>query len=244
MVSCLYGACPAPLPGRDRGAAAGLLPSLRCKLPCAAILRASLLSRCAPSATAAKPLRLRAPFSGPAGRKAVHSASCLSRLLLGAARFFAVTLRLFAARGFLPARAKPSPAFAGLGLSPSLQSIRAAHDGCALLCCHAADWPRCRVAFAPPRAKPASAVRRLGFCPHCAASSPARLSSALLCCHAARPPPRRLSHCGCARRFPALRAEKPSTPLRVLAACSRALRASNPAQTARYRAGSTGPAPP
>ncbi len=46
------------------------------------------LSRCAPSATAAKPLRLRAPFSGPAGRKAVHSAPCLSRLLPGAPRFY------------------------------------------------------------------------------------------------------------------------------------------------------------
>ena len=86
----------AALPGRFRSAsgktrlrcaAAGLSPSLRYKLPCAAILRASGLSRCAPSATAAKPLRLRAPFSGPAGRKAVHSAPCLSRLLPGAPRF-------------------------------------------------------------------------------------------------------------------------------------------------------------
>ena len=51
---------------------------------------ATTLSRCAPSATAAKPLRLRAPFSGPPGRKAVHSAPCLSRLLPGAPRFFPV----------------------------------------------------------------------------------------------------------------------------------------------------------
>ncbi len=65
------------------------------KFPIAACPQAlcASLSRSAPSVTAAKPLRLRAPFSGPPGRKAVHSASCLSRLLPGAPRFSLVTLR-------------------------------------------------------------------------------------------------------------------------------------------------------
>ena len=57
--------------------------------------------------------------------------------------------------------------------------------------------------------------------------NPAPGHSALPYCHAARPPRRRLSHYDCARRLSALWAAKPSTPLRVLAACSRALRASN-----------------
>ena len=46
----------------------------------------SSLSRCAPSATPVKPLRLRAPFAGPLARQAVHSASRLNRLLPGAPR--------------------------------------------------------------------------------------------------------------------------------------------------------------
>ena len=86
---------------------------------CPQALCASLLSRSAPSVTAAKPLRLRAPFSGPPGRKAVHSASCLSRLLPGAPRFSGVTLALGAL--FAPAslRLGRNPArFAVLGFRP------------------------------------------------------------------------------------------------------------------------------
>ncbi len=59
-----------------------------------------------------------------------------SELLRGLGRFFAVTLRLFATAGFPPIRDKTG----GLrppGFYSSLRSIQPAHDGLALLCCHA-----------------------------------------------------------------------------------------------------------
>ncbi len=68
-----------------------------------------------------------------------------SALLTTAPRFLSVTLRLFATRGFAPSRAKPAPRPAAAGLCPSRRSIRAAHDGPALLICHAAPVRHARL---------------------------------------------------------------------------------------------------
>ena len=64
----------------------------------------------------------------------------------------------------------------------------AAHDGSALLCCHAARPPR--RATARPSAKNTLRLRRNCFFACGSRCCPAPRRSALLCCHAARPPRR------------------------------------------------------
>ncbi len=63
----------------------------------------------------------------------------------------------------LPSASACSPA-RYTGLRPaSLRSTRAAHDGCALLICHAAKRPGRSLAFAAPQAKPSPAARAPAF---------------------------------------------------------------------------------
>ena len=81
-----------------------------------------------------KPLRLRRNPARPAGRSwafGIRSGSYAAAP--HACALLPVTLRLFTTRGFASNRDTNSRAAAPLGLYPSLRSIRAAHDGSALL---------------------------------------------------------------------------------------------------------------
>jgi len=92
-----------------------------------------------------------------------------------APRFLLVTLRLFAARGFPPSRAKPGPAGRALGFFPrSGPSARLTPAPRFLLVTLRLFAAR---GFPPSRAKPGPAGQALGFCPRSGPS--ARLTTAL-----------------------------------------------------------------
>ena len=63
----------------------------------------------------------------------------------------------------LPSASACSPARCAGLRSASLRSTRAAHNGCALLICHAAKRPGRSLAFAAPQAKPSPAARAPAF---------------------------------------------------------------------------------
>ena len=94
----------------------------------------STMSRLAPSATVPKPCDCtESPDRARWPRLGFLLRSGLSHLLPGAPRF-SVTLRLFATPGFPPTPGRPGPGRGPpLGSAHPLRSIRAAHDGSALL---------------------------------------------------------------------------------------------------------------